>query len=397
VEVGLCSKRSGGHHRRRGDLLLTVKCSLCGRTFDAKEPLWRCLCGGILEPEKPRAFERQLIEHAEPGFWRYSAMLPPLAPGERVRLGEVMTPLVETQLLGFRVFLKLDYLSPSGSYKDRGAAVLVSLLRKQHVKELFDDSSGNAGAATAAYSAAAGIDCTVLVPARNSSAKLAQIRAYGAHLVPVEGSRAAVAQAAIERAATSFYASHVWHPMYSVGIATLGIEIWEQLGYRAPAAVVVPAGQGSLVLGLARAFAALSEAGEVEKGPAIWAVQSRLFPALASSFERIDEGADASTAPRETIAEGIACSEPLRRQSVVDAIRNSGGRAVAVSESEIGNALAALVRSGFYVEPTSAAAAAGLRHLHRNASAGPIVVVLTGSGLKAGGAIAEIINRLEPS
>jgi threonine synthase len=365
-------------------------CSSCGRSTGMDDPAWRCTCGGVLELEPPPPFSRDSIVTSEPGFWRYAAALPPLAPRERLRLGEVVTPLVEAQLHGFSVLLKLDYMLPSASYKDRGAAVLMSVLRKQGVTRVFDDSSGNAGAAAAAYAAAAGIDCTILVPAQNSPGKLAQISAYGAHLVAIEGSRAAVAEAAMKRANTSFYASHVWHPVYPAGVATLGFEIWEQLGYRAPSAIFVPAGQGSLVLGLARAYEALSRGGQIDTLPAIFAVQSRAFPALARSFEVVEKNADGTDELFETVAEGIACREPLREHVVVDALRKSSGRAIVVSDREITDALTTLVRSGFYVEPTGAVAAAGLGRARLNKSAGPVVVVLTGSGLKANKQIADM-------
>ena len=374
-----------------------LRCSSCRRSFDLEEPAWRCTCGGILELEPPDAFHRDSIETSEPGFWRYSAALPPLTRRERLRLGEVITPLVEAQLNGVKVLLKLDYMLPSGSYKDRGAALLMSVLRKAGVSKVFDDSSGNAGAAAAAYAAAAGIDCTILVPAQNSPGKLAQISAYGADVVPINGSRAAVGEAAMAMANTSFYASHVWHPVFNLGIATLGFEIWEQLGYRAPSAIFVPAGQGSLVLGLARAYESLLRAREVDARPAIFAVQTRAFSALAVSFDGQDDSANARDVDDRTLAEGIACRQPLRERLVVDALRQSSGRALAVTEHQIAEALTVLVRSGFYVEPTGAVGAAGVRQARLHDSAGPVVVVLTGSGLKAGQQIAEILKPKDAS
>ena len=368
------------------------QCRECGRSFDIDEPVWRCSCGGLLELEPPAAFSRDSIETSEPGFWRYSAGLPPLERHQRLRLGEAMTPLVETELYGAPVHLKLDYLLPTGSYKDRGAAVLVSVLRKNGIKRAIDDSSGNAGAAAAAYAAAAGIDFTVLTPATNSPAKLAQISAYGANLVAIEGSRADVAEATMARANTAFYASHVWHPLYPAGVATLGFEIWEQLGYRAPAAVVVPAGQGSLVLGLARAFEALSKGGAIQTPPAIVAVQTQAFPALVNAFEGGETHAAAAGGELDTMAEGIACRMPLRGVAILAALRATRGQAVAVSEADIKDALLTLARSGFYVEPTSAVAAAGFRRANLSSDTDPIVVVLTGSGLKAGDRIAELIG-----
>jgi threonine synthase len=368
-------------------------CVRCGRRLGEDLAVWRCPCGGLLELAPPGPFAREQVVAGEPGLWRYAAALPAVAAADRLRLGEVLTPLVPADLGGLPVLLKLDHLLPTGSYKDRGAAVLMSRLRTLGVTEVVEDSSGNAGAAIAAYSAAAGIDCTILTPATNSPAKLAQIRAYGAHLVPVPGDRAAVAAAALERAEATFYASHNRQPLFLAGVATVGFEIWEQLGHRAPGSVIVPAGHGSLVLGLARAFEALRAAGAIETLPEIHAVQSEAFPALASALRSGAMDIEATGGEAPTLAEGIACREPIRGRAVLAALRASGGGAFTVTETEIRDALLGLARSGFYVEPTGAVAAAGLRRLASGGGVppGPTVVVLTGSGLKAGARIAELM------
>ena len=359
------------------------RCAACGRSVDADEPVWRCDCGGLLELGPPAAFDRSLIDTSEHGFWRYAAALPRLYRDERIRLGDRLTPIVETDLYGRRVHLKLDYLLPTGSYKDRGASVLMASLRRLGITDVMDDSSGNAGAAAAAYAAAAGMKCTIYVPAGNSQPKLAQIAAYGAHLVTIAGSRAAVADAVVMKSRTEFYASHVWHPLYPAGVATLGYELWEQLGYQAPRAVVVPAGQGSLVLGLSRAFEALLKGGAIEAPPAIVAVQSQAFPALTQAFDGGTNAASGANTLRTTVAEGIACERPARLEAVVAALRASKGRALTVSDDDIQNAFITLSRKGFYVEPTSAVAAAGFKEADLDGTSGVIVVVLTGSGLKS--------------
>jgi threonine synthase len=369
---------------------LAYRCQDCGRTLSVDEPVWRCVCGGLLELAAPAGFTRELIDRSEPGLWRYGAALPQLAARAPIRLGEVMTPLVDAQFQGNRLHFKLDYLLPTGSYKDRGAATLISQLRALGVREVVDDSSGNAGAAAAAYCAAAGIGCTIYTPAGNSPAKLAQIQAYGATLERVHGDRAAVAQATLERARRTFYASHNRQPLYTAGIATLGYEIWEQLGYRAPSDVVVPAGYGSIVLGLARAFEALALSGEIQRRPAIHAVQSEAYPALTDAFRSGAADVAAAGGESATLAEGIACRQPIHGRTLLGALRSSGGSAVTVAEDEIKRALLDLARAGFYVEPTSAAAAAGLRRLALGP--GPVVLVLTGSGLKASARIAELIG-----
>src|SRR5579859_3343803 len=197
----------------------TYLCAECGDGTDDREPVWRCPgCGGLLELMPPAAFGPGDVEPGEPGFWRYARALPDLAESDRLHLGESMTPLLASGCLGPIAHLKLDHLLPTGSYKDRGAAVLVAHLRRLGVAELLEDSSGNAGAALAAHAAAAGLGCVIYAPAGTSAGKLAQIRAHGARLVSVEGDRAAVARAAEEAAGTTFYASHNRHPVFVQGV-----------------------------------------------------------------------------------------------------------------------------------------------------------------------------------
>ena len=370
-------------------------CSRCGTQDSAETAIWHCSnCEGLLEGWPAVTFSARDVDDQETGLWRYARALPPLPASERVRLGEVMTPLVESEPLA--AMLKVDYLFPSGSYKDRGGAVLVSRLRHLGVRQALEDSSGNAGASIAAYSAAAGISCEVFVPAGNSPDKLTQIEAYGATLRPIDGDRAAVARAALKAAETRFYASHNWHPDFHAGVSSLGFEIWEQCGRRAPDAVIVPCGHGSLVLGVHRAFMSLSMGGAVSHVPRILAVQSEAYSSVARAWaDHIDEPAPVAE-PGGTIAEGIATRLPLRGRDVLAALRASGGAAVSVSEGEIRRALVRLLRLGFYVEPTAAVGVAGLELLRlRNEiprEASRVVVVLTGNGLKAGRRIVDAVE-----
>jgi threonine synthase len=330
----------------------------------------------------------------EPGLWRYAAALPAIATSDRLRLGETMTPLTRSQHL--QAWLKQDCLFPTGSYKDRGSAVLLSKLSSQNIPEVVEDSSGNAGASIAAYCAAGGIVCNIYVPSLASSAKLAQIRAYGARLVPIAGDRTAVAEAAVEASSRTFYASHNRHPAFVAGVSTLGFELWEQFAYRGPDAIIVPCGHGSLVLGLARAFQALKLSGSISRVPRIFAIQAAAFPAIADAFAghlRFPRSTQLGT----TVAEGIACRVPVRGAAVLRALRWSRGKAISVGEDEIESALVDLAKRGYYVEPTSAAALAGFRKLLGSGDVSLVeenVVVLTGSGLKAPAAVAAIMDRM---
>jgi threonine synthase len=234
-------------------------CSACGRAYAVTEPVWRCECRGALDVEwpGPPPLSPDALAGRPPDMWRYADGLPPLA--RRVSLGEPATPLVALEHRGRPVWLKCDYLLATGSYKDRGSAVLMSHLAGVGVARAVEDSSGNAGASLAAYAARAGIDLTVFCPASASPGKLAQIRLYGARLRLVEGPRARTTEALERHVAETgdFYASHLWHPYFVEGLKTLAYEIAEQEGWRAPDAVVCPVGAGSILLGLFHGFADL--------------------------------------------------------------------------------------------------------------------------------------------
>ncbi|MFI6093787.1 pyridoxal-phosphate dependent enzyme [Streptomyces sp. NPDC051218] len=333
------------------------------------------------------------IDRSEHGFWRYADVLG-LGDGARVRLGETVTPLVSTEVLGRPCSVKLDYLLPTGSYKDRGAAFMLSSMLPLGLTEVVDDSSGNAGAALAGYAAASRIGCTVFAPAGNTPGKLAQMRAYGARVVPVAGPRENAARAARAAAEKTFYASHNYLPVFLRGVATLGLELWEQNHFQLPEHVVVPCGHGSLVLGLHHAFEALAHAQQGGRHPRIHAIQSDRYPAVERAWRSSDADVSA-VGGGTTAAEGIACREPLRGAAVLAAIRASGGSVCTVSEDEIVTGLRLLASAGMYSEPTSAAAAAGFRRLVAHGVIRPgesCVVVLTGSGLKTGSAVADLLH-----
>ncbi|HKG25731.1 MAG TPA: pyridoxal-phosphate dependent enzyme [Thermomicrobiales bacterium] len=367
---------------------LVLRCSRCGHTTAASAQTWRCpACAGPLAWDGPAVFNRSLMAADVPSLWRYGAVLP-VSGDLAVSLGESMTPLVGADVDAATIKFKLDFLLPSGSYKDRGAAVLLSALRALGVRHAVEDSSGNAAAAIAAYAARAGIDCTVFAPATASAGKLVQAAAYGATVERVEGSRDDVANAAIAAAAadsTATYASHNWHPFFIEGVKTWALEVWEQLGYRAPDNVVVPVGSGSMLLGAHLAFGQLRAGGEIERLPRLFAAQPAACAPLHAAFLA---GADDVTAVerRPTLAEGASIARPVRGRELLAALRESHGQTAAVEEDEIATSLRDLARQGIYVEPTSAVAAAGVRQLLARGEIQPsevTVVMLTGSGLKA--------------
>ena len=195
----------------------------------------------------------------------------------------------------------------------------------------------------------------ILVPASTSPAKTIAARAAGAEIELVPGSRQDCADEALRQSASIFYASHNWHPFFLQGTKTLAYELWEDLAFRAPDNVIVPCGAGSNILGLHIGFSELLRSGEISKMPRIFAAQPSNCAPIARVF--LDQEPEPAV---PTIAEGTAISHPIRLPEVLSVLRESGGGAVMISESEISEATLALAKTGIYVEPTCAQAAAAL-------------------------------------
>ncbi|WP_240782520.1 pyridoxal-phosphate dependent enzyme [Roseococcus sp. SYP-B2431] len=360
-----------------------------GRLYPIEIPRWCGEDGAPLLVSDLPGIGRDDIERGLRSIWRYAAALPFL-PVRPITMGEGCTPLVEHEVGGTTTLLKCEWFMPTGSFKDRGASVMLSLLREQGVTAVLEDSSGNGGAAVSAYAAAGGMAATIFVPASTSPAKTVQSRAAGAAITLVPGSRQDCADAAEREAEKIFYASHNWQPFFLQGTKTLAYELWEDLNFTAPDNVVVPCGAGSNVLGAYIGFSELLRAGQIAKLPRIFAAQ----PAHCAPIARAALGLDPVEA-KPTIAEGTAISKPLRTAECLRAMRESGGGAVMLSEEEIAAAALNLAKRGVYVEPTSAQAAAAVPKLIASgkiAARETTVAVLTGTGLKSTPRYAEMLG-----
>jgi threonine synthase len=376
-------------------IVTQYRCPSCGAAAEADRPLWRCACGSAFNLAPGIGLGRGDIAAGEASLWRYGAALA-LGGPPRVSLGEGWTPLVERRWRGAQVLFKLESQMPTGSFKDRGTAVMLTHLLEVGVGAVHEDSSGNAGASLATYAAAAGIPCTIYVPAAAPRGKIVQIAAAGADVRAIAGTRQDVTDAALAaaEAGASFYASHNWQPFFIEGTKTLAYELWEQLGFAAPENIVVPTGYGSNILGLDRGFDELLRRGEIARRPRLFAVQAVNCAALAAAWHA---GAEdyVPFQPQPTIADGIATVRPVRTREVLAALRRSNGGVVAVPEGAIGASLTELGRMGLFVEPTAATTLAALTQLVETVI-GPrevTVAVLTGHGLKATDKIGELLSR----
>ncbi|GHI87621.1 threonine synthase [Streptomyces xanthophaeus] len=327
-------------------------CPEDGTCADVRTTPWCCpVCGGPWDLD----FTPDPASPLEPAcgpnsLWRYAPALP--LPGAfAVSLAEGHTPLVP---LAERVHAKLDFMMPTLSFKDRGAVMLAELARRLAPQRVVADSSGNAGTAVAAYCARAGLTCEVFVPEGTSERKTDRMRAHGAAVRVVPGGREAAAGAAREAADGPgvFYASHVFNPYFLHGTKTYVYEVWEELGGRLPQALVLPVGNGTLLLGAALAVEELARRGV--RPPALIAVQAEAVAPLAEAFAAGAEDA-APVEQRPTLAEGIAIPAPPRARQILAAVRKSGGTFLTVSEDRLRKARQDLAARGLFVEPTAAA------------------------------------------
>lgn len=356
-------------------------CPACETTYPARptEP-WRCECGEPLEfatlsvpsspPPSPTALDR------DQGLWAFDAFLPMT---RKVSLGEGFTPLVHSET--WNAVFKLEYVSPTGSFKDRGATTTLSRAAALGVDRIVEDSSGNAGAAIATYAARAGIPAEIYVPASAKPGKLRAIERAGATVNRIAGSRGDVTTACLERVreGTAWYASHAWNPAFLAGTSTFALEVCAQREWAAPDAVVCPIGHGTLFLGAYRGFRSLRAAGWIDSLPRLFGVQATGYAPIASRL-------NGESSDQNEFADGIQINEPARREQITTAVEATDGDVIALGEDPVATALEKLHTAGFYCEPTSAIAPAALTEYRERGVLAPnddVVVPLTGSGLKS--------------
>ncbi|SEK27988.1 threonine synthase [Haloferax larsenii] len=357
---------------------LRLACPTCDSAYD--EWRWRCACGAPLDfataPSPNAATPDDADLDYRNGLWAFDEFLP---TDPRATLGEGMTPLVDAP--EWNASFKLEYVFPTGSFKDRGATTMLSLAAELGIDRVVEDSSGNAGAAVATYAARAGIEAEIYVPASVKPSKLKAIERAGAKPVRVEGTRQDVTDACVEAVETgdAWYASHAWNPAFFAGTATVAYEIAAQRDWNVPDAIVTPLGHGTLFLGAYRGFRALRDAGWIDRVP-------RLYGAQAAGYAPIADARHHTPDETNDVADGIQIENPVRVTEIHEALDETGGDAVALSADAVEDELDRLHRHGFYTEPTCAVAPAALRELRTMGeidAEDDVVVPLTGSGLKS--------------
>jgi len=377
----------------------TLECSGCGSTADASGLPTVCpSCGQPWlvryhrAPPPPPSDLADLTDHS---MWRLRCFLP-LAPYEQpVTLGEGGTPLLRSGRLAGRLgmralWIKDEAPNPTGSFKARGLAAAVTRASLAGVAGFVLPTAGNAGVAASAYGARAGIPVRVYAPRTTPAPLLGQMAAYGAQVVTVDGHIGDCGKLSRAHAAETgaFDLSTLREPYRIEGKKTLGLEIAEQLGWRLPAAIVYPAGGGTGLIGMWKAFHELADAGWVRgRPPRLFAVQSAGCAPVVKAFE---EGRDACEPWPDpwTIASGLRVPGPLGGALMLKAIRETGGGAVAVTDRELGDAghlLSSL--EGVDACPEGGAAVAAVRKLLERgtiAEDDEVVLFNTGAGVLYG-------------
>jgi threonine synthase len=390
------------------------ECTNCHTTYPLSSKQWRCSCGGSFILHWNTVADPDRIASREPSLWRYRESYPIIDDRSIVSFSEGFTPLVKETIGKHSAFLKVDYLFPSGSFKDRGASILVSRIKELGITRILEDSSGNAGGAIAAYGAKAGIKTEIYVPEGTSQQKVAQLRCYGADVHTIPGNREQTAAAALRAAESIYYAGHSWNPLFFHGTKSFAYEVCEQLGWKAPDAVIIPTGNGTLFLGAYIGFKELAEAGIIGGLPKLIAVQSSKCAPLYHRFYSGEAKAAAPSSPPaagkngkntagssasgnegiqdsgsadgyvKPLAEGIAIAAPIREREILEAVRETDGEVLTVDDASVREAFFEIGEKGYYIEPTSATAIAGFKHYREKTSGDTITVIpLTGSGLKS--------------
>lgn len=371
-------------------------CMNCEKEYAPTPLLIRCDCGSALWVKPEKSFSKSDLITNDFTMWRYANAYALDKESIEITFNETITPLASAKIGHVNILAKMDSLMPTGSFKDRGAAMVVNYLNSQGIRSISEDSSGNGGSAYAGYAAKGNFDCNIFVPAGTSLGKTVQTRIYGARCFEIEGSREDVANAAMNSKEThdSYYVGHNWHPLFIEGVKSIAYEIWEQCGYKAPDNFIAPAGNGSLLAGAYLGFMELLRGGAIDKMPRLFGIQTEGIQPFVQQFnnEEINIGST------DTLAEGIKIQRSSHIKEIIEFVRQSNGSFISVNESEIKEALHMMGKQGFFIEPTSAAAFAGIKKLidTDQIMEGQITVgVITGNGLKSTNKLQDLLINAE--
>jgi threonine synthase len=375
-----------------------LECSVCTRKYAAGQVWNLCECGGPLlvryDLERLRGeWSRDSLVTAPNSMWRYTPALPVQHEASIISLGEGMTPIIPAQRTGARIgaadlLIKDEGLNPTGSFKARGLSCAVSMCVELGLTRLAIPSAGNAASALAAYAAAAGIEANIFMPQDVPQSNYIECKAYGAKVTLVDGLISDCGRIVGERKQKEgwFEISTLKEPYRIEGKKTMGYEVAEQLGWELPDVIFYPTGGGVGMIGMWKAFGEIEALGWIgPKRPKMIAVQAEgcqpIVRALIEGAEtsRFWEGAT-------TVASGLRVPKPLGDRLTLQAVRESGGTAIAISDRSLIDAGIELAEEeGIFAAPEGAACVAAAERLIAEGflkSGERMVIYNTGSGLK---------------
>jgi threonine synthase len=391
-----------------------LECSRCGERLDADVTQGLCPCGSpLLARYDLRAAAESLTRAgiaARPDtLWRYHELLPVRDAANVVSLGEGMTPLLHLPRLGAaygldRLLVKDEGLLPTGSFKARGAAVGVSRAHELGTTGVAMPTNGNAGAAWSVYAARTAMRSLIAMPVDAPDITRRECLAAGAELYLVDGHIGQCGQlinAAVARRSGYQEVSTLKEPYRLEGKKTMGLEIIEQLGWRVPDVIVYPTGGGVGLIGIYKALLELQEMGWLDdRLPRLVAVQSTGCAPVVKAYDEGSDHCEPWPYP-DTVAFGITVPKPLGDFMILEAVRATGGTAVAVADADTLAEVGRCARlEGLFVCPEGAAALAAVGRLRTSGWLGPddeVVVLNTGSGLKYPGTVSNAAPVLQPT
>ncbi len=371
-----------------------LECPQCRRKHSVEASATFCVCGSPLFARYDLARTTEAAKNEEfpseiNSMWRYSQLLPVKSPSCIVSLGEGWTPLITSRRLGTHLGMKLlrikdEGQNPTSSFKDRGLCAAISKHIELGATEFAIPSAGNAAVSTSAYAAASGAKAHIFMPSDTPEPFFSECELFGAEVVRVEGN---ISDAGAEMAARGGQwtaLSTTKEPYRVEGKKTLGFEICEQLGWRVPDAVICPTGGGTAVIGIWKAFEELEQIGLIgRERPKMYAVQSEGCAPIVQAYEKGLETVEAWHGG-ETDALGLRVPSPFAGRLILQALRHSGGAAVAVAEQEIATTRRMAGRmEGMDLCPEAAVGIAGLRNLVESGQIDydeEVVLLNTGSG-----------------
>lgn len=353
-------------------------CPKCNREFDFDPYLYKCpRCKIPLNIKWNMEMRDFAVDKESKGIFKFKKFFPPGL--QTTSLGEGDTHIIDFNRKN--LFFKLEYLNPSGSFKDRGSALAIAAVKRIGLKEVNEDSSGNAGSSIALYSAAFGIKANIYMPVDAPENKKNLVKIFGGYL-NLEKDREKAHLKAVEDSIKKkiYYIGHVLNPFFIQGLKSISYEIYLKKLF--PTDIFIPVGSGGLYLGIYYGYKDLIEIGLIDNLP-------RLHTVEASGYERVSKeiyGKEIYPGTRTILADGVRVSGPPRLYEVLSVLKESDGISVVVSDDEIRNSTKSLIRKGLFVEPTSATVYAAYKKVLEEKLVdkdGKILLPLTGSGFKA--------------